>query len=446
MTGCPGPAAPRPADRSLTGLLRDRDFRLLWVGETTSALGTNITRVALPLVAVVTLDATAFEVSLLTALTWLPWLLVGLPAGAWVDRLPRRPIMVICDVGSLFLLLSVPITAWLGGLTLFHLLAVALLLGTASVFFQTAYQVYLPGLVAEEHLPEANAKLQGSEAAAQIVGPGAGGLIAQVFGAVTGLIGDAITFAVSLLCLLGIRRTERVAARQPEPADTGLLHRIRTGLEFLIKDPHLRVIAVSGAVMNFALMGYQSILIVFLVRDVGLDSALVGILIAGMSVGGLVGAVIATTIGRRLGTARGMIAVNLAAGPFALLIPLTEPGPGLVLLVVGGLGAGAAIVSGNILKASFRQTYVPRHILGRVVVSMQFLNYGAIPLGALAAGTLATTLGLRPTMWLMTASVGLGALALLLGPIKGHRNFPTKPPQASTTSTPLTSPLSIPGK
>ena len=420
-----------PSNQRVAGLLHDRNFRLLWAGETTSALGTNITRVALPLVAVVTLDATAFEVSLLTALTWLPWLLIGLPAGAWVDRFPRRPIMLICDTASLVVLLSVPITAWLGGLTLVHLLAVALLLGAASVFFQTAYQVYLPGIVAQDHLPEANAKLQGSEATAQIAGPGIGGLIAQAFGAVAGLLGDAVTFLVSLLCLLGVRRAEQVDEQETETVESGLLSRIRTGLAFLMADPYLRVLAISGAVMNFALMGYQSILIVFLVRDVGLNSGMVGLLVAGMSVGGLLGAVISTTLGRKFGTARSMLATNLAAGPFALLIPLTEPGPGLSLLLAGGIGAGAAIVSGNVLKVSFRQTYVPRQILGRVVVSMQFLNYGAIPLGALSAGTLAALLGLRPTMWIMTASVAVGALILLVGPMKRHRDFPATPSAAA---------------
>lgn len=149
----------RRASARWVGLLRDGDFRLLWTGETTSAVGTDITRLALPLVAVVTLDAGAFAVSLLTAATWLPWLLIGLPAGAWVDRLRRRPVMLICDAVSLVLLVSVPVAALAGALTFSHLLVVALLVGTAGVFFQTAYQVYLPGLVPAQHLPEANAKL-----------------------------------------------------------------------------------------------------------------------------------------------------------------------------------------------------------------------------------------------------------------------------------------------
>jgi MFS family permease len=406
------------------GLLRQHDFRMFWIGETTSALGTNVTRLAVPLVAVLVLDASTFQVSLLAAAGWLPWLVVGLPAGAWVDRLPRRPLMLACDAASLVLLLSVPVAAWLGGLTFGHLLGVELLVGTAGVFFQTAYQVYLPGILGTEDLPEANAKLQGSEAAAQVAGPGVAGLIAQAVGAVAGLVVDALTFAVSAVCLLRIRTPERLAPAE-SPAD-GLRRQISEGLRFLVADPYLRVLTGYGALSNLALTGYQSILVVFLAREVGVGAGTVGLVIAGMSAGGLVGAAVATTVGRTLGTARGMIAANVAAGPFALLVPLGAPGPRLLLVVLGGFGIGVAVVAGNVLKGSFRQTYTPRQLLGRVVVGMQFLNYGAIPIGALLGGTLGTVLGLRPTIWIMVVCVALAPAVLLIGPIKAARDFPDR--------------------
>jgi MFS family permease len=431
----PGPVVKEQASARWLGLLGDHDFRLLWAGETTSALGTNITRLALPLVAVVTLDAGAFAVSALTAATWLPWLLIGLPAGAWVDRLPRRPVMLVCDAVSLLLLVSVPIAAWAGAATLTHLLVVAVLVGAAGVFFQTAYQVYLPGLVPPQHLAEANAKLQGSEAAAQVAGPGIAGLLALSAGALAGLLADAATFAVSALCLLRIRTPERVASADLDAPGTGLREQISQGLRFLVADPYLRVLTAYGALSNLALTGYQAILVVFLVREVGADPAVVGVLISGMSLGGLLGATLATTMGRRLGTAHGMLFANLAAGPFALLIPLTAPGPRLALVVVGGIGVGAAVVAGNVLKSSFRQTYTPRHLLGRVVVGMQFLNYGTIPVGALLGGSLATPLGLRPTMWLMAAGVALAPLTLLRGPLKRSRDFPSHAPPSAMART-----------
>lgn len=421
-----------PSPLRWLGLLRDHDFRLLWIGETASALGTNISRLALPLVAVVTLHAGAFAVSMLTALTWLPWLLVGLPAGAWVDRLPRRPVMLVCNIGSLLVLLSVPIAAWTDALTFTHLLLTALLTGLAAVFFQTAYQVYLPGLVPARDLSEANAKLQGSEAAAQVAGPGSAGLIAQAFGAVAGLLVDALSFAVSTLCLLRVRASEPAVHEQRPASADGLRRQVAEGLSFLAGDPYLRVLAVHGALSNLALTGYQAILVVFLVRTVGADPASVGTLIAGMSIGGLLGATLATAIGRHLGSARGLLAANCAAGPFALLIPLTAPGPRLGLVVIGGIGVGSAVVAGNVLKAGFRQTYTPHHLLGRVVAGMQFLNYGTIPVGAFLGGTLSTYLGLRLTIWIMAGGLTLAPLALLIGPLKQQRDFPQEPAGSRT--------------
>ena len=183
-----------------------------------------------------------------------------------------------------------------------------------------------------------------------------------------------------------------------------------------------------GALSNLALTGYQSILVVFLVREVGATAATVGLLIAGMSAGGLAGAALSSTVARRLGTARGMIVANVAAGPFALLLPLSRPpARDSRSSVVGGFGIGAAVVAGNVLKGTFRQTYTPRHLLGRVVVGMQFLNYGTIPLGALLGGTLGTALGLRPTMWIMVVGVALAPLVLLIGPAKRARDFPDSP-------------------
>lgn len=327
------------------------------------------------------------------------------------------------------------ICGWLGVLTLTQLFAAALLIGTAGVFFQTAYQVYLPGLVEAGQLPQANALLHGSESTAEIAGPGLAGLIANTLGAVTGLAADAASFAVSALCLLCIRTPEKAEVEEDFTkvdrvalhVRDGLVRQVGKGLRFLATDPYLRVLTVFGALSNFTLIGYQSILVVFLVRDVGADPAQIGLLLAGMSVGGLLGALVAPALGRRIGTARGTLIGNLAAGPFALLIPLTATGPRLLLVVVGGIGVGVTIVSANILKTSFRQTYVPRRLLGRVIVGMQFLNYGTIPLGAVTAGALATGIGLRPTMWLMTVGVSLAALSLLIGPLKRHRDFPDHP-------------------
>jgi len=418
----PGRRARLPADQA-AGLWRDRDFRLLWLGETTSTVGTNISRVALPLVAVVTVHASTLQVSALTAATWLPWLLLGLLAGAWVDRLPRRLVMLVCDVACLLLLLSVPVAAWSGVLTFGHLLAVALLTGTASVFFTTAYSVYVPSIVAPELVTDANAKLQGSEAAAQVAGPGLAGLLAQLAGAVAGLVVDALSFLVSAVCLLRIARREQTAAAA---RTTRLRQEIATGVRLVAADPYLRVLALFGAMTNLTLVGYQSILVVFLVRDVHVTPAGVGALLGLMSAGGVVGAVVAPGIARRMGSARALLFSALCSAPFGLLIPLTGPGPRLALVAVGGFVVGCGAVSGNVIKDSWRQVYCPGHLLGRVLVAMQVLNYGAIPVGALLAGALGSSIGLRFTLWVLTTGLALATLTLLLGPLTRSRDLPAR--------------------
>jgi len=408
------------------GLLRSRDFRLLWTGETTSRLGSNITGVAMPLVAVVTLHASAFWVSVLAAAAWIPWLLIGLPAGAWVDRMRRRPLMVACDIGSLLLLASVPVAAWLGVLTLAQLLIVELLVGLAGMFFSIAYRVYLPAVVAREDLPEANAKLQGSESAAQVAGLGAGGLLAGIFGAVSGLLADAVTFLVSALCLLGIRadepRPERPAGRR------ALGSEIKEGVLFTVRDPYLRVLTTYGTVTNLLLSAYQALLTVFMVRELSVGVAEVGWLLAGGSVGGMLGAMAARPLARRMGTARAMLACKLATAPFGLLIPLAGTGWQVILLSLGNAVLALGVVCVNVIQAPFRQQYCPPEMLGRISASGSVANFGAIPAGSLLGGVVATALGLRPALWVLTSVLAVSSLLLLARPLRGRRDLPTEPP------------------
>jgi MFS family permease len=263
-----------PSRGPRVGLLAMRDFRLLWTGETTSTFGSSISAVAVPLVALTELHAGVFVISMLSAAAWLPWLLVGLPAGAWVDRLPRRRIMMAADLVSLAVIASVPVAAALGLLSVAQLLIVALIAGTATVFFATAYRAFLPSLLAPAQLLEGNAKLQGSAQVANIAGPGTAGLIAQAVTAAGGVAADAASFGVSLFCLARTRDSERgPGQRRPAPEQAArrrLRAEIADGLRLVFGDPLLRVNAVYGCLSNLLLTGYQSVLIVFLVRDVGL--------------------------------------------------------------------------------------------------------------------------------------------------------------------------------
>ncbi|WP_406140023.1 MFS transporter [Streptomyces sp. NBC_01089] len=427
----------RSTPRSL--LLRNRDFRLLWTGSTTGKYGASVTSVALPLLAVTLLHASTLQVGLLTAASWLPWLLIGLPAGAWVDRLPRRPVMLTADAAALLLFAGIPVAAWLGLLSIGYLLVTAVLAGTASVFFQTAYTALLPHLVAPEDQAEGNSKLHGSESAAQLAGNGSGGFLVQALGAANGLFVNAATFAVSFLCVLRITHREQ---RGPVTARSrGALGReIRTGLRLTFGDPYLRAMAVAGGASNLALMAYQSILVVFLVREVHLSSGVIGALMTGGGIGGIIGAFAARRVAARIGSARALIFFQLAVPSLALLIPLTTAGFGLVLFVIGYTSVSFGVIAGNILASTFRQQYCPKEMLGRISASAAFLNYGTIPLGAVIGGALGEGLGTRTALWITIAGIPLAASLLWFSPIRRSRDLPTAPP----TTTPAPRPNAEP--
>ncbi|MGC0415755.1 MFS transporter [Embleya sp. AB8] len=413
----------------MSGLLRrHRDFRLLWCGETAGKFGASVTGVAMPLIAISTLDASTFEIGLLGAAAWLPWLLIGLPVGVWVDRIARRPIMLAAAGSSCVLFLAVPLAHWAGLLSIGLLLAITLATGVSAVFFQTAYTAYLPSLVAPADRAEGNSKLHGSASAAQIAGVGAGGLIAQVAGAVNGMFVNAGTFLSSFLCLLGIRHREPAARADPERhAERSLIGEINEGLRLVARDPWLRAFALFGGTANLGLIGLQSMQLVLLVREIGVGKGVVGSLIAAGALGGVAGAFVSRRVSARIGTARAFLVFEPGVTLFVLLIPLTTGGAGLILFVLGSFAMSAGVVASNVIKASFQQQYCPPRLLGRITASSQFVNYGTIPLGAVLAGTLGSTIGVRPTLWVMAAIIPASTLLLLLSPIRHCRDLPTAP-------------------
>jgi MFS family permease len=421
-------AAPPRRDR--LGLLRHRDFRLLWIGESTSTLGSAISGIALPLVAVTVLHAGAFGMGLLAAVTWVPTLVLGLPAGAWVDRRSRRRVMIICNAAAMLLMISVPVAAWFGVLSMGYLLAVALGVGACAVFFSPAYQAFLPSIVAREDLGEANSKLSASNQTALIGGSGFGGLIAQVFGAVFGMLLDAVSYLISLVCLTLVRPAED----KPKPAGTPTTFRqdIMAGIRFLVRDPYMRVIALCASVENLLLTGAHALLVVFLVNVAGVRYGAIGLLMVADSLGGLTGAMVATRISRRIGTARTLLVVAIVTAPFGLLIPLTSNGWGLIYFVIG-LGVPAAgMVACGIVSSTFRQSYCPQDMQGRISTTAMVLVYGSMPIGALLGGALGATIGIRITLWIMLGSLAAAKLLRLIGPVKSSRDLPTEPRPAPT--------------
>jgi len=404
--------------------LRQRNFRLFWTGESISEVGNSVTIVVVPLVAIDTLHTSTFIVTLLTAMVWLPWVIIGVPAGAWVDRLPPRPVMLTSDAVSVAVYASVPAAAWCGVLTVAQLIAVTLIAGAASVFFNSAYQVLLPGVVDEADLTEGNAKLLGSREVAQIGGPGLGGLLAQAAGPVTGLLADAVSFAVSFCCLTAMQppRDRRLGA----PAAGGVLN----GLRFAWRDPYLRAITAFSSLGNMALTGVDALLVVFLVRAVGLSSAAAGLVMASLGIGGVLGALAARPLGRRLGTARAMLTAVPAGLCLALLLPLADRGPRLAFASAAMMCAGGVVVIANVIVDSFMQTYVPPGILGRVTSATRAIMFAMMPVGALLAGVLATALGVRAALWVLTALIAASGLTFLLTPMRHLRDLPRCPDEA----------------
>ncbi|MDG4857635.1 MFS transporter [Streptomyces sp. T-3] len=414
------PAGPKA---KLWGLLAHRDFRLLFIGETTSKLGTSVTSVLLPLVAVSSLDASPFMMGVLVAAPWLPWLLIGLPAGAWVDRLPCRPVMLCCNLLSGAFLASVPVAWWLGVLSMWQVLVVALLTGAASVFFSTAYSAYLPALVTKSELLEGNTKLQTGDQATRVAGPGIGGLIAQAVGSAPGLLLDTLSFVISSICLLRIKAVER----RPAPRRRRMRQEISDGLRFVAHDRHVRTVTLFGAALNLVLAAYQAVHIVFLVRTVGAAPGIVGALMACGGLGGVLGGLVAGRLSRRFGSARGLLCIQLAATPFGLLIPLAGPGPRLSLFVLGSAVLLAGVVACNVILVSFRQSYCPADYLGRVTATTLVVNYSTIPLGAVLGGAISTALGPRAAMWaVLIALVATNGL-LLSSPLRRLRDLPAQP-------------------
>ncbi|MBB6553621.1 MFS transporter [Nonomuraea rubra] len=414
------------------GLLRTRNFGLLWAGESVSGLGSAITTVAVPFVAITVLHASTGTVALLTAASWLPWFLIGLPAGTWVDRWPRRRILVSANLVSAAVLTAVPVAAWTGVLTVPMLLAAVLIAGTSSMFFTLAFNAYLPHLLAPDDRMEGNARLQASASAAEIAGPGLGGLLTEVAGAVGGLLIDASTFIFSAACLLRLRTTPEPRAAAGERP--GILRQLSEGLGYFKYGEFMLPMLIVAAMINLGMLGVFSLRIVFLVRAEGIAPGTVGGLISLASLGGLLGAVLASRAVARFGSARTYVVVNVVTAPFMLLLPASGPGWRLALFTVGSFVVMLGATMSGIVTATFRVNYIPAHLLGRVTAVSRFVISGTVPLGAATAGVLATAFGIGAAMWVLAAFFAVTPLLLLASSMRSMRDFPALPSQPPVSS------------
>lgn len=426
------------------GLWRHRDFLLLWSGQSVSELGSAVSLLAVPLVAVVVLHASTFGVGLLSAAETAPFLIIALPAGLVVDRLAKRRLMLGCDLARMLVIGSVPVAAAAGVLTMAQLYAAALLAGILTVLFDVAYQSYLPALIRADQLPDGNGKLAVTQSIAQVAGPSAGG---GLFGLLRAgaLTADAASYAVSALSLLLIRTRE--PARAPEPAaDGGSKPRLRTeifaGLSFVLRHPVLRKICACTATSNLFSNITFALVIIFLVRVLHVPAASTGLLIAAGGLGGVLAGVVSGWLSRWIGSARIIWVSILGFGAPGLLMPLAEPGWRLSFFAAGMAAFSFSAVLYNIAQVSFRQAICPPGLLGRMNAAVRWIVWGTLPLGGLAGGALGTLIGIRPTMWIGVAGCWAAGLWVLFSPLRRLRDVPavagptTQPGQPGQTEQP----------
>jgi MFS family permease len=408
------------------GLWRHRDFLKLWSAETISQFGSQVSQLALPLVAILILDANAFEVATLYTIEFLPFILFTLPAGVWVDRLPRRPILIAGDFGRALLLGSIPVAYVADVLTIWQLYVVGFCVGICTVFFDVAYQSYLPSLVERDQIIDGNSKLEISRSASQLGGPGLSGGIVELFTAPYAVLLDAVSFVSSGLFLLRIKKEEPpIAAPAEGSAKPSMWTELKEGLRFVLGNPNLRAQAGCTATSNLFSSLAFAIYLVFAVRELGLSAGVIGITFSLGAAGSLVAAFTALRISRRFGIGPTTIVVAAAFGPSMLLVAFAPEGNDAIpLLVVSQLVFGFTVVVYNIIQVSYRQAICPPRLQGRMNSVMRFIVWGTIPIGALAGGVLGTWIGLRETIVAGGIGGGLSFLWILFSPQRHLRDMP----------------------
>jgi MFS family permease len=412
-------------------LWRHRDFLLLWSGQSVSELGSGITQLALPLTAVLVLKASIFQVGLLTAANYASFALIALPAGAIVDRIAKRRLLLVCDAARMIIIGSVPVAAAAGALTLGQLYVVALLAGVCTVFFDVAYQSYLPSLVPVEQLNDGNGKLGASQSFAQAAGPGLGGALVGLIGAARAMSADAASYAVSVTSLLLIRSradgpSAHVAAGRDGHLLSGLRADIAEGLRFVVRHPILRKVVACTGTSNFFSGAQGAVIPVFLVRVLHLHPALIGLLYALGAVGGVIAGLFTGRFARRIGSARIVWISALLIVPCLALTPLAEPGWRVILVGIGGVGTSFGVVLYNVAQVSYRQAITPLALLGRMNAAVRWIVWGTLPLGGLAGGALGTAVGVRPTLWCTVGGSLVAAMFVVFSPLRAMRDFPAR--------------------
>ena len=404
------------------------DFNRLWLSDTVSQIGNQFTNLALPILAVLSLHAGAFEIGLLMALQTLFFPILGLFVGVWADRLRKRPIMIVCNLGRMAGLASIPLAFFLSALTLYQLYAVAAINGIFTVFFEISYQSYLPVLIDREDLVEGNSKLQTSASGAQVVGPAVAGFVYQLVGGAITIAVDAIGYLISAISLISISKRE---ARPEGNSPTGrpdFFAEMKEGIRIVFDNPTLWRITACTATSNFGSAIVGAVFVIFLLNILSFSPVLIGLLGTVGAVGFLLGTVVTPIVTKRLGLGMaivipaGITVINMAA-PLAIY--------GHAFLIVGAIGliTGIVLPIYKINQVSLRQTIVPDRVQGRMNATVRTINWGTMPVGAIIGGTLGTTVGVIGTILIGGALQGAAVLWIVSKHVIRLKEMP-KPDEA----------------
>jgi MFS family permease len=401
-------------------VLRERDFRRFWMGETVSLFGDQITLIALPLTAVLALHASAAEMGYLTAAGIAPALFFSLHAGAWLDRRGRRrQAMMVTVFGRAALIATIPVAYWLGLLGFAQLYVVAFVIGTLSTLFFIAYTTLFVSLVPRERYLEANSALNGSRAFSYVGGPSIGGLLVQAFSAPGALIADAFSFLFSGFMLGSISPVEPPT----EEAERG---HVKAGLRYLWRSPVIRASLLATATINFFNFIFWALFILYATKTLGVRPTALGLVLGAASIGGLIGSILTGRISRRLGVGPAFVLSCVLFPAPLVLVPLAH-GPYwavLLLLFTAEFLSGFGVMILDIVGGSIKTALIPDRLRARVAGAYMVVNYGVRPVGALLGGALGTWIGLRPTLWISSGAAIAGVLWLLPSPLMRMRELP----------------------
>jgi MFS family permease len=418
-------SAPVARSRGRLGLLREPNFRNLWIGDTISQFGTQVSLLAIPIIGAAILNVPPEQFALLGFFEFLPFILISLPAGVWVDRMRRRSILISGDLVRAVSLLSIPIAYELHALTIWQLYVVGFVNGVATVFFDVGYQSYLPSLVERDEIVEGNSKLEISRSAAQIVGPGISGALIGLVTAPIAVIADAISFLVSAIAVFLIRKPEPPVEAHADGVRPGMVAEARAGLRYVLHNPYLRMIAGSTGTSNLFSNILFAIFVLYLVRVIGMSATEIGLIFALGSIGPLVGALTANRIAGVIGVGRTIIISMFLGAPASVLIAIAPANEGAIpFLIAGSALAGFSGMVYNINQVSFRQAITPPRMQGRMNASMRFIVWGTIPPGQILGGVIAATLGISSAIWIGAIGQFLAVLFVLFSPLRSLRVMP----------------------